>query len=536
MRREALVNNPTSNTTPIVEPSSTSAQPKRNASRAALTLMVGTLASRITGFLRTSLLNQLFSERITDAFVMAQRVPNLFRELLAEGALTNSFIPVYKSLSKDEAKKLSGALLGLLLLVNGVLLAVAYLATPWIVDLFLTDNGNIDRTLAAQLIQIVFPFLTMVSLSAWVMGILNAEEAFLAPAWAPVSLNIISVVLMLLFPDNAVWLALGFVLGGLVQFLVQLPALFKRKLVRLGNSLLENVWHPQLVGVLLLMIPSAFTTGGRQIVSVITTNILDALPTGSTTALGNAELFVSLVIGLFAVSPTLAFYSRLSDNAVHAPEKFKDTLLNGLRLITFLILPAGLILSVLARPMVETLFNWMTILGGTGTKPSVITYSVDALIPFGLAMFPMGLNTLLIRIFYIRKRITTVVLITVLYLALQAYLSYAFAPSMGIAGLSWANVVGQWVQLAFLLVFVWRLERFHITELTNQVWRVTLAAGLASLATYALSYLPWTTGWWSAFGQTALGVTVFGLSYALSSYLLRVSEITQIVQRLRKVT
>jgi putative peptidoglycan lipid II flippase len=504
------------------------AKAKRTASRSALTLMGGTLASRITGFLRQSLLTQLFSDGITDAFLVAQRVPNLFRELLAEGALTNSFIPVYKSLSKSEAKKLSAALLGLLLAVNGVLLIVAYLATPWIVDLLLTANGNVDKELATQLVRIVFPFLAMISLSAWAMGILNAEEAFLAPAWAPVALNVVSVILMLLFPENAVMLAVALVVGGFTQFIVQLPVLLRRKLVRLGG-----LWHPQLVGVLLLMIPSAFTTGGRQILLVITTNILDILPRGSVTAFGNADLFVGLVSGLFGVSPTLAFYSRLSDNAVHAPETFKHTLLSGLRFIAFLILPAGLLLSVLARPMIETLFTWMTLLGRTGTSATVIDYSVQALIPFGLAMFPMGLNTLLIRIFYIRKRVTTVVIITVAYLAIQAFLSYLFAPQLGIAGLSWANVVGQWVQFAFLMIFVWRLEHFDVRSLASQVWRIALAAGLASLAVYALGFLPWTVSWWSAFGHTVLGVSVFVVVYAFSSFMLGLDEAKQLVRRVR---
>jgi putative peptidoglycan lipid II flippase len=504
-------------------------KPKRAAvSRSALTLMIGTLASRVTGFLRQSLLTQLFSERITDAFLVAQRVPNLFRELLAEGALTNSFIPVYKSLSKQEAKKLSAALLGLLLAVNALLLIVTFLATPLIVELLLTSNGNVDRNLVTTLVRIVFPFLTTISLSAWAMGILNAEEAFLAPAWAPVALNIVAVILMVLFPENAVMLGISLVVGGLVQFLVQLPALFKRKLFSISG-----VWHPQLAGVLLLMIPSAFTTGGRQILNLIITNILDTLPKGSVTAFANADLFVGLVSGLFGVSPTLAYYSRLSDNAVHAPEKFKHTLLSGLRFIAFLILPAGLLLTVLARPMIETLFNWMTIFGRAGTSSAIIDYSVLSLVPLGLAMLPMGLNTLMIRIFYIRKRITTVVLITVFYLALQAILSYVFAPQMGIVGLSWANVVGQWAQFALIIVFVWRLEHFNVLSLAAQVWRVAVAAGLAAGAVYALGTLPWTLSWWSSFFHTALGVLVFAVTYAIFSFLLGVNESKELVKRFR---
>jgi putative peptidoglycan lipid II flippase len=498
-------------------------------SRSALTLMMGTLASRATGFLRQSLLTQLFSVHIVDAFLVAQRVPNLFRELLAEGALTNSFIPVYKSLSRQEAKKLSAALLGLLFAFNSLLTVVIFLATPWIVELLLTSNGNVDKDLVAMLVRIVFPFLTTISLSAWAMGILNAEEAFLAPAWAPVALNIVSIILMLLFPDNAVMLAVGFVVGGLTQFLVQLPVLFRRKLFSIGG-----LWHPGLAGVLLLMIPSAFTTGGRQVVQVIITNLLDTLPRGSVTAFANADLFVGLVSGLFAVSPTLVFYSRLSDDAVNAPEKFKHTLLSGLRFIAFLILPAGFILSLLARPMIETLFSWMTLLGRAGTSGEVIEYSVTALIPFGLAVFPMGLNTLMIRTFYVRKRVVAVVIITILFLALQAVLSYVLTPRMGIAGFSWAQVAGNWFQFVMLLVYLWRLENLNVLALVSQVWRIAVAAGLAALATYAVSLLPWSASWWSAFGHTVLGLGVFGSVYALLSFLLGVEEMKQLVKRFKR--
>jgi peptidoglycan biosynthesis protein MviN/MurJ (putative lipid II flippase) len=121
----------------------------------------------------------------------------------------------------------------------------------------------------------------------------------------------------------------------------------------------------------------------------------------------------------------------------------------------------------------------------------------------------------------------------VFYLALQGYLSYVFTPLYGIAGLSWANVVGQWAQFVLLLVFVWRHERFDLLELANQIWRVTLAASLAGLATYALSYLSWTASWWSALAHTTLGVAVFALVYTLASYALGIAEIKQLLHRFR---
>ena len=162
--------------------------------------MVGTLGSRVTGFLRQSLLNQLFATEITDAFLVALRVPNLFRELLAEGALTNSFVPIYKSLSRQEARSLSGALLGLLTIANGALLLLAFVGAPWVVNLLVADSANINVELTVRLTRLVFPFLAAISFSALAMGILQAEERFLAPAWAPVALNVVTILGMLLYP------------------------------------------------------------------------------------------------------------------------------------------------------------------------------------------------------------------------------------------------------------------------------------------------------------------------------------------------
>src|SRR5690625_1166416 len=104
---------------------------ERSANRGALILMGGTLGSRLTGLLRNSLLTQLFSAGVSDAFVTAFKVPNLFRELLAEGALTNSFVPAFSRLGREESLNLSAARLGFCLPVNGLRLALAWWGAPW---------------------------------------------------------------------------------------------------------------------------------------------------------------------------------------------------------------------------------------------------------------------------------------------------------------------------------------------------------------------------------------------------------------------
>src|SRR5690554_6070867 len=281
---------------------------EKSANRGALVLMGGTLGSRITGLLRNSLLTQLFSAGVSDAFVTAFKVPNLFRELLAEGALTNSFVPAFSRLGREEGARLSAALLGVLLLVNGLLLIAAWFLAPWIARLLIGDPTLVDVELTTRLIRIVFPFLLTISLSALAMGLLNASEEFLAPAWAPVALNVVTVVMMALFPGQAVPLALAHVIGGLFQLLVQVPSLHRLGLLPRRIRL----WHPALGGVLLLMVPFAVTSGGRQILNVVASNVITGIDSGAQTAFYNADLFLSLALGLFSISPALAYYSRLS--------------------------------------------------------------------------------------------------------------------------------------------------------------------------------------------------------------------------------
>lgn len=515
---------------PIETESPEAPPPRRSSARGALTLMGGTLASRVTGLLRNSLLNQLFPVGVADAFTVALKVPNLFRELLAEGALTNSFVPVYKGLPAAEAKRLSGALLSLLLLVNALLTLAAVAAAPWVVRLLLGAEGSVDYELAVRLARVVFPFLPAISLSAWAMGVLNAEERFLAPAWAPVALNVVASGLMLAFPGRAVPLALAFVLGALVQFVVQLPAMARHGLLPRPRL----PWHPELAGVLLLMLPFAFTTSGRQVLNVVATRLLDALPAGSQLAFFNADLFLSLALGLFSVSPALAWYSRLADDAARAPERFAGTLLGGLRFITFLTVPAGLLLWLLAAPATRVVFDYLSLAGG-GAEPQVLRLTALATAPLGLAVFPLGLVNLLIRSFYVRRAVRLPVLIVVATLALHALLYALAAPRYGIAGMSWATVVVAWTQLAVLLTLVRRREGLELLAFARFAVTVALAAG-AALAVGAglLAVLPWPADWWGALARVVVVGGATALLYAGFGALLGLRELRELAARLRR--
>ena len=491
-------------------------------------MMIGTLASRFTGFLSQSLLTQLFDKNVTDAFVAARRVPYLLRELLAEGALTSAFIPTYKSLSKEEARKLSSALLGLLIALNAVLMIAVYFLTPWLVDLLLAQNGNVDRALLEQFLPLTFPVLAMVSLSAWAMGILNAEEKFFATSWAPASLNIITVIFMIIFPKQAPMLAVGLVLGGLAQFLVQVPSLLKGKFV----SGFQGLWHPSIRDILLLMFPSLFSTGGRQILNFFTTNILDKLPQGSVTAFFNADLFLSMALGLFAVSPSMAYYSRLSDDAANNPKQFNSTLLSGLRFIAFMAIPGGLFLSVFANPITQSVFNWLPLLGRKGADVDTLLYSSLILAPLGLTVFPISILSLLGRTFFIRKKIIFSTVFSLGFIFFHGFLYYVLTAAMGVSGLSWATVIMTWIQFFTLLWIVSRREGFALGGFITYALRAWAAALIAMALSYLILLIPGAS-WLINVIKVVAGLLAFTSLYLILGNVFKLPETKQILRRLK---
>jgi len=503
---------------------------RKSTRRGAMTLMVGTLASRVAGLLRNSLLAQFFPTAVIDAFVTAFKVPNLFRELLAEGALTNSFIPVYKRLDPEEGRRMAGALLALLLIVNGLLLVGAYLSAPFLARLLISGAGNVDVELTTRLVRIVFPFLPAISLSALAMGVLNAEERFLAPAWAPVALNVVTVTLMALFPGEAVMLAVAHVVGGVAQLIVQVPVLARSGLLPRVTSL----WHPALGSVLLLMVPFAFTAGGRQVLNVVASNVITGIDAGAQGAFYLADLFLSLALGLFSISPALAYYSRLSDHAVRGPEQFAPTLAEGLRFITFLTVPAGLALALLAAPAVDVVYNWRSLLGAP-MDAQLRAFTIAATMPLGFAVFPIGVFNLLIRTFYVRGLVRTPVLLVLAFLSVQGVLYWTLSKPWGIAGVAWATAFTAWLQLSVAAFLVGRREGFGLTAWLADSVKVWLAAGVGvGAAALTLALVPLPVDWWGQLARVTLGGVVLLATFAVAGYALRLREIAALARRLRR--
>ena len=500
---------------------------ERSSSRHALTLMVGTLASRVTGLLREVLVVALFPVTASDAFRIAWTVPNLFRELLAEGALTNAFIPIYKELSEAERRHLSGAVASVLFLVNALLLLAVLLSAPWIVDLLLAEQSNVDRELTITVMRTVFPLLMAISFSALAMGILNSEERFFAPAWAPVALNVVMIIVMLLAPKTALWLGVGAVAGGLAQFVFQLPSL-----ASFGLLPRPSLWHPGLPLVLSLTTPFLFTTGARQFLSVVAQRLVSnelLFGAGAVTAYSIAGMLFGLVLGLFSISPATAYYSRLAGDAARG--SVTKTLTAGVRFIAFLCIPAGLLLLAFNRPVVSVLFQ----LRAAGQEGSV-ELAIRAVAPLGLAVFPVGLNNFLLRPFFVRKRVRAPIIISVLFTLLNALFFVLLTPSYGIAGLTLATALTGWLQLAVLLLFMRRDEGLALRPLLLHSIKLFAAAGAALLpAVYAASWAGGLlAGWWGLVLELLTGGLLTLAIYALIAARLGVPELAALQRRLAR--
>jgi putative peptidoglycan lipid II flippase len=185
--------------TPEPLPQTPKIPPRRSAGGNIIVVMLGTLGSRLSGIVRQLIINA-FPPALTDAFNIATNVPNTLRELLAEGALVNSFIPVYKSLDTEGRRALAQAFSGVLIAVNLVLMALGILAAPWLAHLLLPAQSNTDFELVVYMTRLLVPFLMLISLSAIAMGLLNADEHFRESSFAPVAFNIASIAVLLMVP------------------------------------------------------------------------------------------------------------------------------------------------------------------------------------------------------------------------------------------------------------------------------------------------------------------------------------------------
>ena len=476
---------------------------------------LATMLSRVLGLVREQVMASIFGAGLaTDAFNVAFRIPNLLRDLFAEGAMSSAFVPTFTEIHQKQGSEVAWEfarrLLATLLLVLLAICAVGYVATPALVRVFAPGfsqiPGKLDLTVL--LTRVMLPFLPAVALAAAAMGMLNARGRFGMPALAPSFLNIGMIVFGVgLIPvcvaagqPPVLAMAIGVTIGGALQFMVQLPPLYRLGFqLRLGRPRL----HPGVARVARLMAPATVGLAATQLNLLASTILASLLPQGSVSWLWYAFRLMQLPIGVFGVALATVSLPALSRAAVAADmEALKRTLSATLRLVVLLTVPAAVFLAVMSGPVIALLYEH----GRFGADDTLKTAGALVMYCVGLPAFA-GVGVLT-RAFYAlgdtRKPMQASFVSVALNLALNLTLMGPLQ-HLGLALGTSITAIANFLQLAYYLRR--RVGPFEGRRMLATLARV-LAASLIALLPVALA-LWWLGERWHR-SVAYQGVTVAG--------------------------
>ena len=369
-------------------------------SRGVRSFTAGTAVSRVMGLLREMVFAHLFGasqSAAADAFNVAFRIPNMLRDLFAETALSAAFIPVLTSeraKGKEFQNRLASNIFNVLIIVTGIVSVAGLLASPhlakWIAFGFGKVPGKIGLT--AQLTAVLFPFLIVVSLGAWAMSYLNTEKSFFVPSVAPALFNVFSILVPVLTYGWYVsrgkkpifGMAVGVLIGGLMQFLVQVP-LLRRKGFRWSPLL--SFRDPEFRRVMALFVPVAIGLAGTRINVLVNTILVTPLAQGSVSWLNYAFRIMHLPLGLFGIAVGTVALPSLSklviDNDTAA---VRATLTDSLKMVLFLTVPTSALIAFLAVPVTRAIYERgrFTTADTMATAGALVLYTLG--IPFMAAL------------------------------------------------------------------------------------------------------------------------------------------------------
>ena len=497
----------------------------------AMKVAIASLLSRVSGLAREVAFAAAFgASAAADAFLGAFRVGNLFRELLAEGALANAFVPMFADVSEKEGLKsawrLANAFLGVLLLISGIItIATLIFAEPLIMMVasgFAQDPNKLE--LATNLTRILAPFIATISAASVFMGMLNVRGKFFLPAIVPMVYNAFVIAACLgrdwigevtgFHPIYAVGIAA--LLGGIGQAVVQLPAL-RRDGFRLKISLGK---HPALKRLLKFVVPAVIAISVVQVNLLIETQLASREGDGPVAWLiysfRIAHLPMSVVSGAVGVA-ALAGLSIL--RAKGKTEEFRTTLASSINLNSFLLLPAAICVYIYAIPTVKFIFER----GAFTTADTAATASMLQM--YAIALLGIGIHRVMVPIFYALDDPMTPMWAGLATVALKYPVAIWLVHKIGIDGLPLSHAVLVTLEISLLLVIVCRRVPGITRPILSSHLKVFVAGGAMVLALWN------TRGIATGIGFIPLSAVGCGFYLMLTS-LLGVPEAKRITNRL----
>lgn len=463
-----------------------------------------TLLSRILGLVRDVVFARMFGASIVmDAFIVANRIPNMLRRFFAEGAFSQGFVPVMaryrENGDQDEARRFIDAIAGTLGLILFVVTLIGVLAAPIMVFIvapgFVGEDGRFD--LAAAMLRFTFPYLFFVSLTAFAGGVLNTYGKFGASAFTPVILNVVLIASALwLAPQVAepgMALAYGVFIAGAVQLAFQIPFLAKL------HAVPRPRWKPRHAGVKRvgkLVLPAIFGSSVAQVNVLLGGIIASMLGVGKVSLLYYSDRLMEFPLGLFGIAlatVTLPYLSRQA--ASNSMQEFSNTLDWSMKLVVLIAAPAAVGLITLAEPLIATIFY-----GGVFTE-SDVRMAALSLQAFAFGLVGFSFVKILAPAYFAREDTKTPVKIGLIALSVNFGLSVILAYTLTRAGYEGTHAGLALAISVAAIVNAWLLHRGLRSDRVIEhapgwsVFLIRVAAAVAAMAV-CLEFLDRPLEWW----------------------------------------
>jgi putative peptidoglycan lipid II flippase len=514
--------------------------------RSAGLIGIATLTSRVLGLARDSVLAHFFGAgNAMDAFNVASRIPNLVRDLFAEGAMSAAFVPTFTrhlaTRGKQEAWRLGSQALNALAVVTGAIALVGIMLAWPLSRVYAGDYADVPGKLelTASLTRVMFPFLPMVALAVALMGMLNSLGRFFVPALSPAMFNVAIILSAFLIAPivegvgvHPIYgIAIGTLLGGLGQILLQWPAL-RREGYRHAWALDPN--DPGLREILVLMGPATIGVAATQINLVVNTMLATGQGTGAVSWLYYAFRLMYLPIGLFGVSIATAALPDISRQAARESlTEVRGTISHGLRMMLMLNVPATVGLVVLASPIIALLLER----GAFSRADTAATAA--ALICYAPGLVGYSAVKLATPTFYALRDARTPVLVSLITVGTNLVLNITLVRTLGYRGLALGTTLAALLNAALLLT----LLRRRLGGLDEE--RLAVAFAKIALASIVMGSAAWGVERWLALALPGAGLIARGVRVAaaigaglgvlaLAARLLRIREFEEALSRLKR--
>ena len=490
--------------------------------RAAGIVSLATLASRLLGLIREQIFAAFFGAGLAvDAFQVAFRIPNLLRDLFAEGAMSAAFVPtltrVQETEGREAAMRLANLVMNFLVVTVSAICILGIVFADHIVPLMAPGFGQVPGKLelTTQMTRIMTPFLLLVALAAAVMGVLNTRRVFFIPAIAPTMLNLALIASgFLIAPicprfglEPIVGMAFGVLLGGLGQLFIQVPALW-------GQGFR---WRPEIsfrdpgvLRIVTLMAPAAVGLAATQVNIFVNTFLASLLPQGSVSWLNYAYRLMQLPIGLFGVAIATVTLAEVSRHAARKemPE-LKRTISFSLRFGLFLTLPATMILMALAHPIVALLYQH----GRFGPDDSWQT--AQALWGYAVGLSAFSAVRVLVPVYYSLGMTRIPVTISFITIAINVVLNIMLMEPLQHRGLALATSISSVLNFVLLFEVLRRkIGPMGGRALSRSAGKILLASLLAALAAFAAA---WEVESWLGLTSVIARMAVVGSGLAAAA-------------------